>query len=580
MALDEESIRERINLNDKRSVIAQAEAYEGRIRFHVSTRTSFAARYNDCNALSDFLAFAKNLLPSEKFSNFKTLLRVPFKTNEITGIIFDKLSRVFDGRNPVFNYQFTNTEYRDDWEYYRKDVLHEPDVWQYKGWENFKTNINSVLVCDLPEEQEEADRWPRPYFYWLPIGAVIDFEPGGRHDTFKYIIFRQPGDRIAVIDDTSYRLYSAKNGNINELLSEHPHDLGYCPARFFWLDPLDGNNPYIKEHPLARALESLDWYLFFHTAKRNLDIYGNYPVYIGYENSCDYVGEHGEYCAHGFLKGEDGKYLYDANALPVRCPVCGNKHIVGPGSFVQVTMPDSGDKVTALPKPIDMLSVDRNSLDYNTEEEERLKNEIIESVTGIDSGAMNEQAFNEQQINANFENQNAVLNRIKKGFESAQRFVDETVCRLRYGGKALLSARVDYGTEFFLLSADELRKRYKTAKESGAGEAELDALQTQITETEYRNDPLQVQRLMTLNEIEPYRNMSRAEVVDLWQKGIADKRDMVVKLNFPDFIRRFERENGNILDFGSQIDYNNKINIIKQTLSGYADEQDNNGGDI
>ena len=37
-------------------------------------------------------------------------------------------------------------------------------------------------------------------------------------------------------------------------------------------------------------------------------------------------------------------------------------------------------------------------------------------------------------------------------------------------------------------------------------------------------------------------------------------------------IRRFERENTNILEFGSAIPYERKIEIIKATLDGYAKE--------
>ncbi len=49
-----------------------------------------------------------------------------------------------------------------------------------------------------------------------------------------WIIFRQPDKRIAVIDDERYRVFAEdKDGNIGELLVDNPHDLRYCPARFF-----------------------------------------------------------------------------------------------------------------------------------------------------------------------------------------------------------------------------------------------------------------------------------------------------------------------------------------------------------
>ena len=43
-------------------------------------------------------------------------------------------------------------------------------------------------------------------------------------------------------------------------------------------------------------------------------------------------------------------------------------------------------------------------------------------------------------------------------------------------------------------------------------------------------------------------------------------------MNFNSLIRRFERENTNILEFGSAIPYARKIEIIKATLEDYAKE--------
>jgi hypothetical protein len=45
--------------------------------------------------ITDFMAFVSNLLPHDKFKMFKTLFRYPVKTNEVTGVCFDKLSRNF-----------------------------------------------------------------------------------------------------------------------------------------------------------------------------------------------------------------------------------------------------------------------------------------------------------------------------------------------------------------------------------------------------------------------------------------------------------------------------------------------------
>lgn len=564
MGLRTRDIRKRIAEPRNRATISRAIFQQNRLRFHVQTAvTPYVTQ-----PITDFLAYVSNLIPHDKFKIFKTMFRYPVKTNEITGICFDKLSRIFDGRNPAFNYQFTNTEQRDDWEDYRQNRLGEPLVWSAKGWEYFKTEINSVLVVDVPAEQK--GELPEPYFYWLPIASVISYEADPDTGVMRWIIFRQDGNRIAVIDDESYRVFRNDHDNIGELLIENRHSLGYCPARFFWNEPLSLADPDMKASPLSKELESLDWYLFFHLSKRQLDLFGSYPIYSGYEKDCDYSNEeNGDYCDGGYLKDRQGHYKLDASGLLMRCPKCGDKRIVGAGTFVEVPVPS--DKVPDMRNPVQILTVDRNSLDYNVAEEERLRTEIITAVVGTNEEITTRDALNEQQIRANFESQSTVLNRVKKGFEEAQQFVDETVCRLRYGGE-FISAKINLGTEFYLLDPTQLRERYRTAKESGASEAELDALQQQIVETEYRNDPTQRQRMLLLAELEPYRHLTRAEATDLYSKGMITEDDLRIKLDFANFVRRFERENTNILEFGSAIPFARKIEIITDKFKEYARE--------
>ena len=564
MAISYDDIRKRLRENRRGATVSKAVRHQNRIRFHAQTELSASL----AQPTADFLAFVSNLIPHDKFKLFKEMFRYPLKTNEVTGICFDKLSRVFDGRNPAFEYDFASPEDRDDWEDYRRSRLHEPEIWHTEGWERFKTDINSVLVVDLPEHQD-GER-PEPYFYWLPIDCVLDWD--GHGDDLDHIVFTTDHDkRIAVIDDTSYRIYTRDAGrNIGSLVSEHPHGLGFCPARFFWKDAISLRDPYIKQSVLTKELDSLDWYLFFHISKRHLDLYGSYPIYSGYEQSCDFSNaENGDYCDGGYLKNKQGYYKLDTAGLPCRCPKCGDKRIAGVGSFVEVPIPVEGQP--DLRNPVQMLSVDRSSLDYNVTEEERLKDDIIASVVGMQEEQMSTQAVNESQVRATFESQSTILNRVKKGFEAAQKFVDDTICRLRYGA-SFSGSVINYGTEFFIYSASELRERYKTAKESGASESELDALQNQIIETEYRTNPAKRHRLMLLSELEPYRHLTRDEMLTMYREGVVTSDELRLKLNFMALIRRFERENTNILEFGSAIPYERKIEIIKATLDGYAKE--------
>lgn len=568
MALPLEKIREEITAPSKSAVLTRARYHQSRLRFHAQTYVSA----NLGRPTQDFLAFVRNLLPADKFEMFKTLFRFPVKTNEITDVCFDKLSRVFDGRNPAYNYQFMSTEERDDWEWYRAEVLKEPEIWSTRGWEFFKTEINSVLVVDMPTEQAAGDRYPAPYFYWLPLEHIIAYDTD-ETGAMRWIIFRQRGGNIAVIDDECYRLYQSGNGDrIDENaapLLERPHGLGYCPARFFWDEPLNIQEPDIKASPLTKSLDSLDWFLFFHISKRHLDLYAAYPIYSGYEQSCDYSNDDEE-CDHGLMRNRKSRqYVFDAAGLPKKCPKCGDKRIAGVGSFVEVPIPTESQP--DLHNPVQMLTVDRQSLDYNVSEEVRMRNDIIAAVVGTSEDVAAREALNETQIQATFESQTTVIHRVKRGFESAQEFVDSTICRLRYG-EAFVSASINMGTEFYIFDTADARARYATAKENGASEAELDALHTAIIESEYRNNPTQVARMQTLAELEPYRHLTRDEIIDLHSRGLVSDADLRIKLDFANLVRRFERENANILEFGTEIPYDEKIRIIHNKFRDYVSE--------
>ena len=592
MALSVEEIRKRTSEQPRRNIIKLAVMHQNRLRLHSEVvpstpalaSWSYRGRQLAVNqplmhghegitlALNDFMAMVENLIPKDKFEVFKTLFRFPVITNEVLAVCYDKLSRIFDGRDPAFSYQFANTELRDDWEWYRQEKLGEQNIWQSKGWDFFKTQINSVLIVDLPQEQEAGDRYPQPYFYWLPIMDVIDYKADPQSGAMEWIMFRQDGDKIAVIDDASYRIFNSKDGTIGELESEAAHDLGYCPARFFWNEPVSLDKPDIKESPVTKELDRLDWYLFFAISKRQLDTYGNYPIYWGYEQSCDFHNdETGDYCDGGFLKNKQGHWHYDSNGLLMPCPVCSQKRLVGAGSYIEVPVPHVDEGQPDLGQPVGMLAVDSESLKYNQEEEKRLRTDLITAIVGTNEEITTRDALNEQQIKANFESQSTVLKRVKKGFEEAQKFVDDTCCRLRYG-KAFLSSSINYGTEFYLFSSDELRERYKKAKEAGMSEADLDALLQQIIETEYRHNPQMMQRMIILSDLEPYRHLTRNEVQGLYEKSLIPVEDLLIKFNFADFIKRFERENMNIIEFGAETDYDKKIGIIKEQLKAYASE--------
>lgn len=569
MKLDVTRIKTEVERPSKAKEIHEARVQQERIRFHADTNLDVVSS----SSLTRFKTFVGSLLPKDKFEITMNLLKFPIPTNEVVDEIFIKLAKVFDSRNPALNYQFMSTEDRDDWEWYRQEVLGEPEIWSNEAWDYFKTEINCVMVVDMPEEGKSStdDKHVQPYFYFVPIDSVISYEVNRRTKNMEWIIFRSENKIIAIDGERYYRFSTTDSGQLNKLEAKSDHGLPYCPARFFWSEPLSLSNPDVKKSPLSKVLSDLDWYLFFLLSKKHLELYGAYPIYSAYEQECDYSDKDGNSCDHGFLKGLDGSYLTDELGNPKKCPLCGaKKSLAGPGSYVEVPVPHDGEK--DLRNPVNVLTIDKDSLEYNVAELDRLKTKIISTCVGTDNSILNETSLADKQVDASFESQDRVLNRIKKGFESAQEWVDKTICILRYG-RNFLSAHVNYGTEFYTLTTEVLRKRYADAKASGASDSELDALNQQILETEYRHNPTLLQRMIILSELEPFRHLTKNEVLNMFNGKVVSRSELALKIDFAGYIRKFERENGNIIEFGTALPFDKKIETIYQTLINYADKK-------
>ena len=571
MALELNQIKQILQKPSKRQVIQKAVNMQRRLRFHTETNIAVS----DINQPTTiFLQWVKTFLPKDKFNIFLQLFKFPLPTPAVVEDVYRELERVFYSRNSSSSYQFTDSELAEDWANYKKNSLNEPEIWKTTGWKRMQVSPNSILVVDLPQIQKSSR--PEPYFYWLEIDAVIDYQLSKLDDNaFEWLIFNQPNHQIAVFDDAYIRIYQLNEKNeIQSLVSEASHNLGHCPARFFWSTQLNEKNKDLKKNPITKELSNLDWYLFFALSKQHLDLYAPYPIYSAYEADCNFENnETGDYCDGGFLRNAKGEYKILNDGTVERCPCCSEKRIAGPGSFLEVPVPNQSEGVADMRNPVQITTIDKGSLDYNVNECIRLKNEIVISVVGSGGAVSEKEAINEMQVTANFESKTSVLNALKTNFELAQKFVEDTICKLRYGD-AFISSSISWGTEFYVFTVTELYSKYKQAKENGASNSELDAISQQILEVEYRNNPLVLQRMLILKQLEPYPHKTLDEVIKLFEKGLLDEKLVKLKINFIALVDRFERENINIIEFASNKSLKEKISIITNKLLEYVTEND------
>ena len=561
MVLSNEQIKEIVKSQPHQQEIQRGIFHQNRLRFHSETvlkKDDFQDAYK---AFTNWVGLEPpELLPSDKFNRFLQLLKPPFPTVELTESIYSKLFKVFFSQDSFQHYEFTNPELHNDWLNYKNNTF-----WNTKGFQAMQSAIDSVWVVDLPGEQITTN--PAPFNRLINIQDVIDIS-NDEFNNCEYVIYTI-GKWVIAYDAEFFRVYENRLWNqtsfrdkirtttssfdIGDPIKEIPHGLGYTPARMFWSKSLDSQNFINKEAPITKVLSDLDWLLFHMTSKKYMDVSNSYPILTHYDDDDD-------------SNDPDRTENKDRTDGEKRPP--GNK-LIGPGSIVKVPAPVDSQDSDLMKNAINLISPEVDTLEWHVTEEIRLKDTIFKSVVGTDTAVRNDAAKNQMQIEASFESRQAVLFNVKRNFEIINKFADFTIAKLRYG-EQFIDCKIDYGTEFFLKTVEDLHNDRAKAKESGAGDAIISNITDKILNTEYKEDHASRLKAEIIRNLDPLPEKDLDESIQIFDKGGVDKINFVIKTNLLNFVWRFERENISLVEFAKDIDYAKKIDLIQTKFKEYA----------
>jgi hypothetical protein len=224
MPLQREELKKIIKGEKKvnRDRIPVALKHERRVRLHSEITMS---KGDTSTALDDLLRQIKDSFNPEGYVNFENYVNYPLNTVGLLDKIYVTLFRMWEGKNPIYKAKFGNENERDDWDVYRKEVLNDPVVWKTMGWEKMKNNINSIVVVDLPDKEDEKKLEgisgvnAEPYFYFIGLDSVVDFKSIDGNE-LEWVIFKREREgekEVVVIDDESYQVFKEKiGGDIEE----------------------------------------------------------------------------------------------------------------------------------------------------------------------------------------------------------------------------------------------------------------------------------------------------------------------------------------------------------------------------
>lgn len=575
--LSNDQIKDLLKRPKNSEYIALAIKQERRLAFH----TNCAQDKRQLNsAYRDWLDWVRSILPSDKWETFEKIVTVPIQTNKQVETIWTELSKVFQSQNSQKKAQFIDKSLQQDAAEFDKSSELSNFI-STKAWDRLKTKINSLIVIDLPQEQITPR--PYPYFYLLDVSSLHDVSIN-EDKAVEYAIFHLKGDQLCVIDDEFYRIFIKNKGTGEyDLISRFQYStynevgqlvdgLGYAPVCSLWNIATCETNYIDKVGPLTNVLSDLDWFLFKHVSFKYLGLYGDYPIMVSYKEACSYKNEQGSMCEGGrvafdYEVGDGFNTRYD------ECPNCAKSKSIGPGTKLTVDGPrDNADVDLLKNDPIRFIEISNDKLEWGRSELTHLDKEIFLNCVGFDNEAQNDQAKNEKQVMSGFESRQSVLEHLKKPLEAAEKFIWDTCYKLRYGNNYYLGSLINYGDKFYLQTIEEVDERYANAKIAGKPMFELANIRDLGNKTQNKNNPDELQRIKILEQLEPWPDLSLTQVQSL---GLANQ-DLInyfVKLNFNGYIARFERENMDIVEFGSKNDLSVKIQTINDKLQEYAKQQ-------
>lgn len=556
--LSPDQIKEQIKKPQRRTEIEQAIKHESKLKLHCQTIVDKSEFGEPQKA---FLSWVSEILPPDIYARFETLFQPPFPTLELTESIFTEISRIFEGQNQFFKFEFKNPDYVEDISDYLIS-LDDHSFWKTTAFETLQYALNSYVVVDLPEVQTTP--LPEPYYYLLDINKVHDVSYTRKGDV-EWIIINEGRDadqkeHYLYIDDQVYQ-------RIVDDVAFAPvlHPLGYTPVKDFWKTRRSRFNQVDKKGPITKSLGELNWLLFFEISKKYLDLYAPYPIYSAYEQKCP--GNEFGSCEHGKIRIEQGY---------TDCTTCKGKGSlkIGVGAFIQVPIPSkdsNGYETPDLRNPVQVLPAEINSLTYCVSEIKRLEREIFENCIGKGGEPSSDQAKNEKQIQGAFESKINVLERVKTNFEIINKWTIDTLCYYRYGD-SFINSTYNYGDVSYLDTVEDLNNDYKNAKTDGKPLFELASKRDRIYNTENKNNSDERLKTEIKKALEPWQSISLEQIKSLGlDKQFPDK--FLLKINFDEYIQRFEREQTNILMFASNLDFSSRIGRIKEVLMGYVDEE-------
>lgn len=566
------------------SAIAAGKKLERRHRLHIEGQPDL---------LSEFLNGYRDIMSPESLTNIQKVAVPATKTK--FGSYRDVLGKVFTARGSTTYFEFSDPQLQDDFEAYldRIEFLRR----LRKRYQRASlTGFQGVFLVDLPAEPNPVDQLPEPEVKFIPSALVHDALIV--EDTYEYVVIKQTGKNAKGEAFTYYVCFDdefahvVKPGDGGQLFHSDAdttqHGLGYVPAFPPTLFVASDASDVTRTSIFDKALPVADVFLRDHAEHELSKKYHAFPKLWSYALACDFKTsvkvepeagcEGAAYyvpvsCAGtGYLNYPSGEVRKCSN-----CHGLGKVVPVGPDKTYYLQPPSSKEQPVITP-PAGYIVPDVATLTKQREEladQERQLERAALGKEGVLAITTKVETAQGKEIDLQ-----PVYDRCREYAESWQHVLQrcyDTVARLRYDG-AFVKSSVVIGDKYQLKSTAQLEKDYESAKASGLDDSALFGYLEEIIYSRYSTDPLELEYNLLKLHLTPMAARSTQELVEMMASfGAAPAPEQLQqaylrKLNLNDYVARFERENGPLVQFGVRRPFAERIATIQATFTTYDNE--------
>ena len=556
MVLSNEEIKKLISQPKNEQLIKEAVYHEQRLCFHSEESLS----YKDLNKYKDgFLNLVKAFLNEEKMQRFVEALSFPLVSTPLIDGIKDQYSKVFDAKDKFFSIKCSNDEKTETFTQYLSRV-NEEAFWEDECFDTLFGEVNTLVVVDRPPNGGD------PYFYTLPFESVVDIEV--KDSKIEYLLFKETEDSFIFIDSEKHvrivKIEDGRNPVRYEIDSSVPHLFGYAPVNFLWQEGISRRKSYIKRSGITSVLSLLDDFVIKHNNNKNLGWASAYPPMWKYEEDDD--------------EQEIKQAILNEVEATIEDPVMAgrvvdgiwakrrNKNLIGTGTTFTIPVPTESQEPD-LRNPLGYIQVPIDSLEYNDNALRQIERDIYFKATGrpIEQEIADRPVAD--QIQSQYEGEKNVLLWVSKQLSNSRQWLVKTL------GKGLLDEEIEcyvsFGSEFFIDDEKSQIQNLNEYKKAGASQGQIGQRMDSLLQVSSKNGYMR-NRLTMLSDLEPFRIHGDDKVTEWVKSSLINPEDFLVKINFVDYVARFERENGSILTYEITKPYKQRIELIKDKIYGYA----------